>query len=149
MSLRNRLSACDAQGRTHLGPDELVLAIGKCEDVTEWGGAERGAGGRTYVMVTDRRLRWVPEADLKFEASLDLASITRASDQMLSHRYAIALRHQPLARLHRVPAHRFLTFEWGNAVAKGAFSQTKLAFSRRDTDAAYALREQLGSRGLL
>lgn len=59
MSLRDRLSACDTQVRAHLDPDERVLAIGKCEDVTEWGGPERGGGGWTYLMVTDRRLRWV------------------------------------------------------------------------------------------
>ncbi len=147
MSLRDRLSACDAQVRAHLDPGEHVVAVGRCEDVTERGSIERGGAAWTYVMITDRSLRWVPHADMKFEASLELASVAEVSEETSSHRYAIGLRHQSITRLHRIPAHRFLSFEWGNTLTNGTFSQTKLAFSRRDTQAALALREQLAARG--
>jgi hypothetical protein len=102
-----------------------------------------------YIMVTDRKLRWVPRSDLRFEASLDLDSINAASERSRGHRYAIALKHPPVSHLRWVPAHRFLIFQWGNAVASTALSHTELAFSRRDTQAATTLREQLALRKLL
>ena len=94
-------------------------------------------------MVTDRRVRWVPRADLRFEASLDLAAVAAVSEKTRGHRYAVSLEHAPLTRLHTVPAHRFLHSEWGNAVATAAFTRTELAFSRHTTQAAVALREQV------
>jgi hypothetical protein len=71
------------------------------------------------------------------------------SERSQRHRYAIDLEHHPLTRSHRAPAHRFLTFEWGNSVAASAFAHTELAFSRRDTGAAEALRGRLAWRQLL
>jgi hypothetical protein len=50
-------AVCDAQVRSHLQSDERVLAVGRCADITEYGGLEAGGTARTYVMVTDRRLR--------------------------------------------------------------------------------------------
>lgn len=143
MTLREMLDACDAAIRGHLDPDERVLAVGRCEDITQRGGVEQGGAAWTYIMVTDRRLRWVPGANLKFEASLDLTAVKAAWERSVGHRYAIALEHAPLTRPHWVPAHRFLRFEWGNAVVTTPLTGTKLAFSRRDTKAAAALREQV------
>jgi hypothetical protein len=45
-----------------------------------------------------------------------------------------------------VPAHRFLRFEWGDDVVTDFLSRTRLAFSRRNTEAAQALREQVSGR---
>lgn len=100
-------------------------------------------------MVTDRALRWIPHLSLKLEASLALDSATDVSEGFHVHRYAIDLRHRPLTRLHRVPAHRFLWFEWGNDYANDSFTRTSIAFSRRDTAAASARRECLKAHGLL
>jgi hypothetical protein len=47
-----------------------------------------------------------------------------------------------------VPAHRFLKWEWGNDFANAVFTRTSIAFSRRDTAAASALRDRLRARGL-
>ena len=94
-------------------------------------------------MVTDRRLRWVPHMNLRFEALLALDQITGVSEKSLRHRYAIALDHGPITRPHAVPAHRFLGFEWGDSVAATTMTRTELAFSRRDTKAAQTLRDQL------
>jgi hypothetical protein len=146
--LRERLAACDEAVRAHLDPGEEVLAVGRCEDVTEHGSLERG-GGWTFVMVTNTRLRWVPHADLRFESALRLDDITAVTERSAGHRYAIALDHGSLTRAHHAPAHRFLWFAWGNAIASSAMTRTELAFSRRDTAAAQALRDQASSRELM
>lgn len=57
---REQLAACDAQVRNHLEPGEHVLAVGRCEDVTEEG---RMGPLRTFVMVTDRAVRWIANLD--------------------------------------------------------------------------------------
>jgi len=100
-------------------------------------------------MVTDKKLRWVPGWHVSYEASLELDSVTTVSERLDGHRYSIALEHPPITRLHHVPAHRFLMFEWGNASGSVALSRTVLAFSRRDTQAAEALRGQLLRRSVL
>ena len=97
-------------------------------------------------MVTSRRLRWVPRAALRFEASLDLDAVTHVTETKKGHRYAITLDHPPLVRLHHVPAHRSLIFRWGNAERLDEFTRTRLAFSRMDTSAAIALRAELARR---
>jgi hypothetical protein len=130
-------------------PDETVCAVGRCEDVTDRGGVERGGAGWTFVMVTDRCLRWVPGVSMRFETAVDLDDVTDALEQTSAHRYAMTLHHAPIRALRAVPAHRFMTFQWGNATAVRTMSRTRLAFSRRDTDAARALREQLARRGIV
>jgi hypothetical protein len=145
-AFKERLVSCDAVVRTHLEPDEHVLAIGRCADVTERGGPEQGGTTATYVMVTDRYLRWVPWGDLRYEASLGLDEVTGASEHHVAHHYSIKLVHLPLVRLHVVPAHRFLMFQWGNAFSREPLTGTELAFSRRETEAASALRGQLVAR---
>jgi hypothetical protein len=144
VSLYQRLRSCDAALRTHLDDGEQVVAIGRCEDVTDRGGPEGGGAGWTFVMITNTKLRWVPGVDLAFEAALELRDVTAFAEYFLSHRYSIALKHPPLTRLHRVPAHRLLWFAWGNAVANDPSTRTELAFSRSTTEAAQAMRTALG-----
>ena len=108
-----------------------------------------GGAASTFIMVTDRMLRWVPDADLELEASLDLRDVTRVWERSFRHRYAIALEHGPLTRPHWVPAHRVLTFAWGDRLVTTPLTRTRLAFSRRDTEAATALRERLSRRPAL
>jgi hypothetical protein len=145
-AVRDLLDTCDSVVRSHLDPDEEVLAVGRCEDITERGTVDQGGAAWTYVMVTDRRLRWVPRARLEFEASLDLDAVTGVSERSVRHRYAIALEHAPLTRRHTVPAHRFLRFAWGSAVVHTPLARTVMAFRRRGTRAAEALREQVSRR---
>ncbi len=125
------------------------MAIGRCEDITERGGVASGGHAWTDIMVTDRRLRWVPRCDLRFEASLELDTVKAVSETLDLHRDAIALEHPSVIRVHSVAAHRFLMFQWGNSVATTALLRTELAFSRRDTQAAEALRSQLARRDLI
>jgi hypothetical protein len=95
-------------------------------------------------MITNTTLRWVPRVDLAFEAALALRNVSAFAERTQSHRYSIALEHTPLNRPHTVPAHRLLWFAWGDVVANDPFMKTELAFSRRDTKAAQALRSELG-----
>ena len=149
-TLPDLLRSCDAVVRNHLESDEHVLAIGRCEDITQRGGSiDRGGAAWTYIMVTDRKLRWVPHANLRFEASLELDAVSAVSERLVKHRYGIAMTHAPLSRPHWVPKHRILIFEWGNAIVTTPLGRTKLAFSRRDTEAALALQNQLAVRTLL
>jgi len=147
--LKERLESCEADLRAHLEPDEQVVAVGRCEDITVRGGIDQGGAGWTFVMVTDRHLRWVPGVDLRFETAVDLDDVTAALETTSAHRYAVTLHHAAVRALRRVPAHRFMTFRWGNATAVRTLKRTKLAFSRRDTDAARALRDQLSRRGVV
>jgi hypothetical protein len=144
VSLYERLRSCDAALRTHLDDGEQVVATGRCEDVTDRGGPERGGAGWTFVMITNTKLRWVPHVDLAFEAALELRHMTAFAEYTQSHRYSIALKHPPLTRPHTVPAHRLLWFAWGDVVANDPFTKTELAFSRSTTEAARALRTALG-----
>jgi hypothetical protein len=100
-------------------------------------------------MVTDRRVRWVPRVSQRLETAVDLDNVTDALEQTGAHRYAMTLDHAPVRAIRVVPAHRFLIFQWGNATRVRTLSRTRLAFSRRDTDAARALREQLARRGIV
>jgi hypothetical protein len=147
-ALRDRLAACDASIRSRLDYDEAVLAVGRCEDITEHGGVESGGAAWTYVMVTNRRLRWVPRSRLEFETALDLDDVTGLSEETSAHRYAISLEHTPVVRRHRVP-HRLLFFRWGTVDRMDEFRRTKLAFSRADTAAVAALRSELARRRML
>jgi hypothetical protein len=144
VSLYERLRSCEAALRTHLDDGEQVVATGRCEDVTDRGGPERGSSGGTFVMITNTKLRWVPGVHLAFEAALELRDVTAFAERTQSHRYSIALKHPPLTRLHTVPAHRLLWFAWGDVFANDPFTRTELAFSRRNTKAAQALRTALG-----
>jgi hypothetical protein len=147
--LNDRLDACEEDLRGRLEPDERVIAVGRAEDITLRGDIDAGGAGWTFVMVTDRHLRWVPDRRLQHATSVDLDDVTEALDQTSAHRYAITLHHAKTRALRNVPAHRFLWFRWGNAEAVRALGTTRLAFSRRDTDAAAALRGQLAHRGIV
>jgi hypothetical protein len=133
--------------REDLGEGEVVVAIGRCEDITDGrGGIHAGGAASTFVMVTDRALRWVPHAHLEFRSEVAFDAVTRATEHSEGHRYAVAVDHPPLAVRRVVPAHRFLMFQWGDAVRSVTLNRTELAFSRRGTKAAEALQRALASR---
>jgi hypothetical protein len=144
-----RLDVCASDLRASLEPDERLIAVGRCEDVTETGSIDAGGAGWTFVMVTSGRLRWVPHSLPRFEANVDLDEVTSALEMTSAHRYAITLRHPAVRALRTVPARRFLWFQWGYAEALRTLRSTTLAFSRRDTKASRALREQLALRGVV
>ncbi len=146
ISFRDGIAAAEAQVREHLDSGEQILAVRRADDVTE---APGSTGGHSFVMVTDRALRWITFHDLRLEASLDIEAITHASERTAAHRYAMDLEHGPIRHAHYVPAHRVLSSKWGNKIAYDVFTRTSIAFSRRETAAASALRERLKASGLL
>ena len=147
--LNDRLQTCEAHLRVGLEPDERVIAVGRCEDITALGDIDSGGAAWTFVMVTDRRLRWVPYVRLRYETNVGLDGVSAVFDQTSAHRYAMTLHHAPVRAFRDVPAHRFLWFQWGNAEAVRTLGTTTLAFSRRDTAAALALRAELDRRGIV
>jgi hypothetical protein len=147
--LNSQLETCEADLRRRLEPDERVVAVGRAEDITLRGDIDAGGAAWTFVMVTDRSLRWVPYCRLRYVTALGLDDVTGALDRTSAHRYAIQLRHQPIKALRNVPKHRFLGFRWGNIDAVRTLPITTLAFSRRETKAARALRDQLARRDVV
>jgi hypothetical protein len=144
-----RLALSEAHLRVHLDPDERVIAVGRCEDITLRGDIDDGGAASTFVMVTDRYLRWAPHGWLRYVTAVDLDDVSEALERTSAHRYAIRLRHPPVQALRDAPKHRFLGFRWGDTDALRTLRITTLAFSRRDTKAARALREQLARRGIV
>jgi hypothetical protein len=148
-SLPQLFERCEAVLRDDLGQGEVVVATGRCEDITDRR-RDIGAGGAgwTFVMVTDRALRWVPHADLELRSEVALDAITSATERSEGHRYAIDVHHLPVTSHRIVPAHRFLMFRWGDVVRSMTLDRTELAFSRRETHAAEAIRTALASRDI-
>ena len=138
-----RLDVCASDLRASLERDERMIAVGRCEDVTETGSIDAGGAGWTFVMVTDRRLRWVPRSLPRVEANVDLDGVTSALDMTSAHRYSITLRHAKVRALRIVRAAPLLRLSRGDTETVRESETTTLAFSRRDTKAARALREQL------
>jgi hypothetical protein len=140
--------------RRHLEADEQVTAVGRCADITELGGPEQGGTSDSFVMITDRRLRWVPYSILAWEASLKLDDVSAFTERTLAHRYALRLAHPPLERQRWRPHETFPADLRERLRAEGrlrgdgvsSLSWTELAFSRPDTKAAKALREALAFR---
>jgi hypothetical protein len=147
--LADQLKTCETELRRRLEPGERVVAVGRAEDITLRGTIDAGGAAWTFVMVTDRRLRWVPNCRLRYVTALDLDGVAGALERTSAHRYGIRLRHRTIRAVRRVPKHRILGFEWGSADAVRALDVTTLAFSRRDTKASRALREQLARRGVI
>lgn len=141
---------CDALVRDHLEAGERVIAVGRCSDITELGGVDEGGTARSYLMITDRRLRWVPHYNLDYEATLNLADITGYSERTLAHRRAIRLNHPSVGHPRLWPG-RQLPADFAKELRRegrlrddpSPLTYTELAFSRRDTAAARALRDSL------
>jgi hypothetical protein len=138
------MDACEEVIRSHLEADEDILAVGRCEDLSE-GTTFSGGAGWTYIMVTNKSLRWVPHANPRFEASLTLDDVTAVSETP-DGPYAIALLHAPISRPRWARERRTEILYPDTRVATMSTTRTELAFSRRDTKAAVALREQLSRR---
>jgi hypothetical protein len=153
---RRRFLECDAGVRRHLEANEGVIAVGRCADITEIGGPEQGGAASTYIMVTDRKIRWVPGTDLKFETSLDFDDITESRERSVVHRWAILLTHPSVEHPRFWPG-RGMPADLADRLRDhgrlrddpGPLTLTEFAFSRWDTASARALRSGLRSRHLL
>ena len=134
-----------------LEPGERVLARGRAfepRDVLWFDLATVISGPGCAVTVTERRVLWVSRDDQRWVRSLPLELVRSYTEVTQAHRYALALDHQSIERLQWVPAHQLLWWSWGNAEAVRAVTSSALAFSRRDTKAARAIRSRLQAIGV-
>lgn len=71
--LSDLMRVSEAAVRDLLPDKEQVLATGRCADITTTGDLDSAGAGWTYVMVTNRRVHWVPSIErLRTVCSLDL-----------------------------------------------------------------------------
>jgi hypothetical protein len=134
-----------------LQPGERVLARGRAfepRDALRFDLATVISGPGCAVAVTERSALWVSRDDERWVRSLPFALVASCTEITQAHRYALALDHQSIERLQWVPAHQLLGWSWGNAEAVRPVTSSALAFSRRDTKAARAIRSQLQAMGV-
>jgi hypothetical protein len=137
-----------------LEPGERVLARGRAfephvplrSDLSDLSMVISGLG--CAMAVTERRALWVSRDDQRWVRSLRFALVRSYTEITQAHRYALALDHQSIQRLQWVPAHHLLWWSWGNAEAVRPVTSSVLAFSRRDTKAARAIRGGLQAMGV-
>jgi len=135
-----------------LQPGERVLARGRAfeprdGDALRFDLATVISGPGCAVAVTERSALWVSCDDQRWVRSLPFALVRSYTEITQAHRYALALDHHSIQRLQRVPAHQLLGWSWGNAEAVRPVTSSALAFSRRDTKAAQAIRTRLQAMG--
>ena len=133
-----------------LEPGEQVLARGRAfepSDVLRFDLSTVISGPGCAVAVTERCVLWVSRDDDRWVRSLPFALVRSYAEITQAHRYALALDHESIERLQSVAAHQLLWWSWGNAEAVQAVTSTVLAFSRRDTKAARAIRSRLPRPG--
>jgi hypothetical protein len=134
-----------------LEPGERVLAQGRAFEPRDALGFDLStviSGPGCAVVVTERRTLWVSRDDQRWVRLLPLDLVTSYTEITQAHRYALALDHRNIDRLQWVPAHQLLWWSWGNAEAVRPVTNSMLAFSRRDTQAARAIRSRLWAIGV-
>jgi hypothetical protein len=134
-----------------LEPGERVLARGRAFEPHDALGFDLStviSGPGCAVAVTEHRVLWVSRDDQRWVRALPFALATSYTEIMQAHRYALAFDHQSIERLQLVPAHQLLGWSWGNAEVVLPVTSSALAFSRRDTEAARAIRSRLQAMGV-
>jgi hypothetical protein len=134
-----------------LEPDEQVLARGRAfepSDGLRFDLATVISGPGCAVAVTERCVLWVSRDDDRWVRLLPFALVRSYAEITQAHRYALALDHEGVERRQSVPAHQLLWWSWGNAETVQAVTCSMLAFSRRDTKAARAMRRRLQAMGI-
>jgi hypothetical protein len=134
-----------------LEPGERVLARGRAfepRDALLFDPSAVVSGPGCAVVVTEGRALWVSRDDERWVRSLPFAPVRSYTEVTQAHRYALALDHQSIERLQWVPAHQLFWWSWGNAEAVRPVTSSALAFSRRDTKAARAIRSRLQAMGV-
>jgi hypothetical protein len=113
------------------------------------------ARSRDGPMVTDQRilearqLSYPPRCHERVSSSLDFDQITGWTlGRRHDHRPLLRLEHLSQVRIERVPEHRFLTFEWGNAERPVARTKTTLEFNKAKDPVLVAICERLERAGV-
>jgi hypothetical protein len=147
--LSDLMRVSEAAARDLLADKERVLATGRCADITTTGDLDSAGAAWTYVMVTNRRVHWVPSIRrLGTVCSFDLDQVQTCIEVHWRHRSAMIMEHDALIREHFVPNGRPLHWEYVSMDSVvGPLSRTILGFSRPTTTATVTLKEQLSRRG--
>ena len=130
---------------------ERVLARGRAfepRDALRFDLSRVISGPGCAVAVTERRVLWVSGDDERWVRSLRFDLVRSYAELTQAHRYALALDHESIERRRSVPAHQLLWWSWGNAETVQVVTTSVLAFSRRDTKAARAIRSRLQAVGV-
>ena len=138
---------CEARLRDLVAADETIVAVGTAEELRRLGPEIGSGAGWTFVVVTlDRVLfaRWGSPQKSHEEIRLD--EVTRWAHGSQYNCHAVVLKHPPMTRRERVPAHRILWVRWGEAESEVTRTQTIFRFSRPETEVAKALRAALEER---
>jgi len=140
---------CEARLRGLVHMDEPIAAVGTAEELRSLGPDIGSGGGWTFIVVTSERLlfaRWGSKEKSHEEIRLD--DVARWASGTQYNCEALVLTHPSMTRRQRVPAHKILWFEWGNAKADVTRTATIFRFSRPDTEVAKALHSALSDQGV-
>jgi hypothetical protein len=138
--------------RAHRGASRLAAELGPAEPMAaegtaHWWQRER-AEFHAYLLVTPERILWTDDFGPSPVWTLPFTLMTGYLEEYQTHRYILRLMHSPVERLEHGNRWRFLWWTWGNADRRYRRTETTFMFSRRDTEAAGALRRELEARGV-
>jgi len=140
---------CEVWLRGLVPADETIAAVGTAEELRSLGADIGSGGGWTFIVVTFERLlfaRW--DSTQRSHEEIRLDEVTHWASGTQYNCEALVLTHPTTTRRQRVPAHRILWFEWGNAETDVTRTQTIFRFSRPDTRVAKALHSALLGRNV-
>lgn len=147
--LRDLMMESEAAVRSGLFGGEEVLASGRCADISTTGDLDSAGAAWTFVMVTDRRVHWVPNISrLAGTCSLDLDEVWCCAELHWRNRSAMSMFHEPLIRQYFTPNGRQQNWMYLSDLVVGSLSRTILGFSRPAAAASERLKEQLALRGV-
>lgn len=102
-----------------------------------------------HRILTARQLSYLPRRGEWVCSALAFAEIVRwTSGRQHDHRPLLRLEHTARVQIERVPEHRFLWFEWGNAEEPVSDTTTTFGFSRDTDPVLVAIREGLKRAGV-
>ena len=133
-----------------LDASEEVVARGRAfePDFEKWEDdlAHLVSGPGEAVVVTDRRLLWVGREGPEWVRSLAFGTVRSFTQVTQTHRYALIIEHEPAERARVTFVVPFARQGRMKTVVREVDRST-LAFSRRDTEVARALRAALHLSG--
>lgn len=130
---QRRLAERDAFVETLLEPGEAFVARSGSHPLV----SDRRIFVTRRLQLEPRTGEWVCDA-------LAFAEITRwCSGRQHDGRPLLRLDHPPHQRIQRVPAHRLLSFQWGNAERPVTQTTTTFAFGKRTDPVLVAMHQGL------
>ena len=140
---------CEERLRGLVPTDEPIVAVGTAEELRSLGSDIGSGGGWTFIVLTSKRLLFAPWGSPdKPHEEIRLDEVTRWASGTQYNCEALLLAHPPITRRQWMPAHKILSFEWGNTEGDVTRSETIFRFSRPDTQLAKALHAAFAARSV-